>query len=201
MVSIAFKEWAVICRALAEGRQSLILRKGGISEEGGQFRPEHERFLLYPSFFHEQHRTGIKPDLLPLLEAAEADRPAAGLLRFTHLAAVSAVAHVTDLDRALALDPLHGWTADTVRQRFHYRTPGLFVLTVRVHRLARPAEVTERPGYAGCKTWVELDTAIETGGATPVLSDEAFADYSRRVSAALGGVPDGDTATPSPNAF
>src|SRR5262245_51491390 len=121
MLRTAFKEWAVICRALAEGRQSLILRKGGIAEEGGQFRPEHERFLLYPSFFHEQHRTGIKPELMPLLDAAEAERPPASRLRFTHYAAASAVAHVTDLDKALALDALHGWTADTVRQRFHYR--------------------------------------------------------------------------------
>ncbi|HUR54032.1 MAG TPA: DUF1802 family protein, partial [Gemmataceae bacterium] len=84
MLSIAFKEWAVICRALAEGRQSLILRKGGISEVGGEFRPEHESFLLYPTLFHEQHRTGIKPELLPLLEAAEAERPPAGTVRFTH---------------------------------------------------------------------------------------------------------------------
>jgi hypothetical protein len=186
MLSIAFKEWAVICRALADGRQSLILRKGGIAEDGGQFRPEHERFLLYPTLFHEQHRTGIKPDLLPLLDAAEADRPAAGRLRFTHFAAVSAVSCVTDLDRALALDALHGWTADTVRQRFHYRTPGLFVLAVRVYRLVRPAEVAERPEYAGCKTWVELEAGVETDGAAPVLSDEAFAEYARRVAATLG---------------
>jgi hypothetical protein len=186
MLRTAFKEWAVICRALAEGRQSLILRKGGIAEDGGQFRPEHDRFLLYPTFFHEQHRTGIKPDLLPLLEAVEADRPPTGRLRFTHFAAVSAVSHVSDLDRALALDTLHGWTADTVRQRFHYRTPGLFVLTVRVCRLAQPAEVVERPEYAGCKTWVELDTVVDMAGAAPVLSDEAFAEYSRRVSAPLG---------------
>jgi hypothetical protein len=186
MLSIAFKEWAVICRALAEGRQSLILRKGGIAEVGGRFRPEHDRFLLYPTFFHEQHRTGIKPELLPLLDAAEADRPPAGRLRFTHLAAVSSVSHVTDLEKALALDSLHGWTADTVRQRFAYRTPGLFVLPVRVYRLTAPAEVVERPEYAGCKTWVELDTPVNTDGATPVLSDEAFAEYSRRVATALG---------------
>ena len=46
MLSIAFKEWAVICEALA-ATQSLILRKGGISEEGGTFRPEHAEFLLH----------------------------------------------------------------------------------------------------------------------------------------------------------
>ena len=76
MLSIAFKEWAVICAALA-ATQSLILRKGGIAEEGGVFRPEHSEFLLYPTYFHE-HRQGIKPAFLPLLEAAEATKPPAG---------------------------------------------------------------------------------------------------------------------------
>lgn len=36
---IAFKEWDIVCKALEEGRQSLILRKGGIHEgrEGFSF--------------------------------------------------------------------------------------------------------------------------------------------------------------------
>ena len=61
MLNIAFKEWAVVCRALAEGRQALILRKGGIAETGGQFSPEHSRFWLYPTFAHEKPE-GIKPE-------------------------------------------------------------------------------------------------------------------------------------------
>ncbi|QDU21230.1 DUF1802 family protein [Urbifossiella limnaea] len=185
MATVAFKEWAVICRALAEGRQAVILRKGGIAETAGEFRPEHERFLLLPTHFHEQHRTGIKSELLPLLDAAEADRPGGGVLRFTHLAEVTAVRKVSELDHALALDGLHGWTADTVRQRFHYRSPGLFVLTVRVAALPAPVEVPERPEYAGCKTWVELVDDVPTDGATPVLSDTAFAAYSAKVNATL----------------
>ena len=32
MLKDAFKEWAVICRALADGGQGLILRKGGIGD-------------------------------------------------------------------------------------------------------------------------------------------------------------------------
>ena len=187
MLRIAFKEWAAICRALAEGRQSLILRKGGIAEATGTFRPDHDRCLLYPTFFHEQHRTGIKPDFLPLLEEAERDRPPAGTIPFTHFVSVAAVHHVADLDRALALDAFHGWTADTVRQRFHYRTPGLFVLVVRAYRLPQPVEAIERPEYAGCKTWVELDTPILTDGAVPVLADETFAAYQHAILAALSG--------------
>ena len=185
MLGVAFKEWAVVCRALAEGRQGLILRKGGIAESGGVFRPGHDCFFLYPSYFHEQHRIGIKPDLLPLLEATEAARPPAGVLRLAAFAEVAAIHHSTDLDRLLALDPLHGWTADTVRQRFHYRTPGLYVLTVRVHRLPEPTDRIDRPEYAGCKTWVELGDGVPTAGAVPVLTDEAFAEYRRQVEAVL----------------
>jgi hypothetical protein len=167
MLSIAFKEWAVICEALARGRQSLILRKGGIAEEGGTFRPEHWSFLLYPTYFHE-HRAGIKPEFLPLFEAVEAARAPAGVIRFEHFVRVEAVEHVTDFDRAMALDSLHAWTPEVVKQRFHYRTPGLFVLTVRTFRLPRPVDVAERPEFAGCKTWVSLDAPIDTAGAEEV---------------------------------
>ena len=31
MLKHAFKEWAVICQALATGRQALVLRKGGVA--------------------------------------------------------------------------------------------------------------------------------------------------------------------------
>src|SRR5262245_42237363 len=169
MFSVAFKEWAVICSALAAGKQSLILRKGGIAEEGGVFKPEHSEFLLYPTYFHE-HRAGVKPAFLPLLEAAEAAKPPAGAVRFTHFVRVESVSHVTELETALALDTQHAWTPEVVKQRFHYRAPGLFVLSVRVFRLAQLVEVIERPEFAGCKTWVMLDTPIDTTGAEEVTS-------------------------------
>ena len=66
MPSYAFKEWDVICRALADGKQALILRKGGIAEEGGVFRPEHTRFWLYPTYLHQQ-RDGVKPEALRVI--------------------------------------------------------------------------------------------------------------------------------------
>ena len=51
--AVAFKEWAGVCDALSSGRQSLILRKGGVSEGPGGFRPEHPAFWLYPTHVHE----------------------------------------------------------------------------------------------------------------------------------------------------
>ena len=112
------------------------------------FRPEHSEFLLYPTYFHE-HRAGVKSAFLPLLEAAEAAKPPAGTIRFTHFVRVESVTYVTELERALALDSLHAWAPDVVTQRFRYRTPGLFVFAVRVFRLSRAVDVIEPPGVRG----------------------------------------------------
>src|ERR1700756_2875803 len=51
---IAFKEWAVTVRALAEGEQLLTLRKGGIREPDKHFKLDYERFFLYPTFDHQR---------------------------------------------------------------------------------------------------------------------------------------------------
>jgi hypothetical protein len=162
MLSVAFKEWAVVCRALASGRQLIILRKGGIAEVGGEFRPEHDRFLLYPTHFHEQQRLGIKHEFLPLLDAAETERPPAGVVRISHWAEVKSVRFLEKLDDVLALDAQHVLSEETVRQRFAYRRPGLYVFEVAVHPLPKPVEIVETPEYAGCKTWVQLSEPVTT---------------------------------------
>ena len=92
----AFKEWAVIGEALAEGKQALILRKGGVAEQGGDFAVEHTRFWLFPTYLHEKPEA-LKPEALPLLQAVEADRPPAGKLRLSHFAEVGGAYHVRDI--------------------------------------------------------------------------------------------------------
>lgn len=168
MLAVAFKEWAVVCRALADGRQRLILRKGGIAEEGGVFRPEFDRFWLYPTHFHEQQQAGIREEFLPLLVEAEAERAPTGTVRLSHFAEVKAVAFADALDAVLALADRHILGEAAVRQRFAYRTPGLYVLDVAVFRAAAPVDVVESPEYAGCKTWVHLTESLATAGAVPV---------------------------------
>jgi hypothetical protein len=184
MLKHAFKEWAVICRALAEGRQALILRKGGLAEAGGEFAPEHRRFWLFPTYLHES-RDALKPDALPLLEAAEADRPPAGVIRLSHFAEAAGVYDVRDLSTALLIDGLHLWSEATVRARFAYRRPGLFVLPLRVYRAAETFELPDTAYYAGCKSWVELERELPTEGAVPVLGDDAFGEVMHQLDLLL----------------
>ena len=95
-LSIALKEWAAICLALIEGQQSLIVRKGGIAEASGDFQIEATRFLLYPTFVHQQEM-GLCPDAKPLLDAAQKSQPRAGTVRLEAWAEVTGVYQVRDL--------------------------------------------------------------------------------------------------------
>jgi hypothetical protein len=97
-------------------------------------------------------------------------------VRLSHFAEVHGVYYVTQLVGALLLDDLHVWSETTVRHKFEYRSPGLYVLPVRVYRAAAPVDMVETPEYAGCRTWVELGQEVPTAGATPVLGEAAFND-------------------------
>lgn len=169
----ALKEWAVICQALAEGRQSLLIRKGGIAESSGEFEVEHRRFWLFPTYVHQQ-KDGIVPEAAPLLEQVDADRPPPGIVRLTHFAEAANIYPIRELDDAWKLAGLHCWSPQTVQSRFEYRRPGLFVLAVRVYRAPQVFELPDTAEYAGCRSWVELDRTLPMEGAMPVLAEQAF---------------------------
>jgi hypothetical protein len=184
MLKHAFKEWAVICKALAEGRQALILRKGGIAESRGAFQVEHTRFWLFPTYVHQQEQ-GIRAEALPLLAQVQAERPPEGTIRLTHFAEVTGVYHIHDLVSALMVAHLHLWSEETVRKRFAYQTPGLFVLPVRVYRASAAHDVPDTPGYQGCRSWVELEHALPDQGAVPILTDEGMRDLHQSLALLL----------------
>ncbi|WP_250846865.1 DUF1802 family protein [Aquisphaera insulae] len=165
---IAFKEWDGVCRALLEGRQSLLVRKGGIEEDGGVFRPEHPDFWLYPTHVHQAEQ-GLS-ESWGTRRAGPVPRPE-DPVPITGLAHVELVARVTDLERLATLMPHHVWTEETILKRYHYRQPGLWVLVVRVYRRPTATTLIPTPEQLGCKSWVSLPDPIETSGVMPVLDD------------------------------
>ena len=150
--TVAFKEWAVICDRLTAGRTAVIVRKGGIHERRGAFRPEHDRFWLMATRFHQD-----PDDLRPAHRDPPPAPPPPGIVRLPGVCEVTGVRHVTDeadLPALAALTPL----ADRVLlDRFRYKTPGLWVLDVRVLVPPEPVELPDRPAFGGCRSWVDLD--------------------------------------------
>lgn len=164
---IAFKEWAVVCRALAAGRQALILRKGGTAEEGGEFRPDHREFLLFPTNFHQE------PGAVIAEARAWVEPPPAGKFVVTHWAAATDVFRVDSRDGLRALRPFHVWSDPVVEERFS-RDGSLYAMLLRVHVLPAAVTLEMRDAYGGCKSWVTLDEDVPAADARPVLDDAAF---------------------------
>ena len=125
MLQYAFKEWAVICEALGQGMQALILRKGGIDEEDDVFVVDQPRFWLYPTFSHQQ-KDGINEEAGPMLEEVEANRPPAGVVRLQLWAELAGMYRIREELPALLLSHLHCWSEEAVRKRFDYKLPGLY---------------------------------------------------------------------------
>ncbi len=182
----AFKEWAVICRALGTGRQVLILRKGGIGEEAGRFRPQHREFLFFPTGFH-QSPGKVLPEAHGLLREAEAAQPRADQVTLSHYAAVTDAIRVASLAAMRALRAEHIWSDTVVEERFHrWQEHAVYAFIVRVYALPKPITIAMMDRYAGCKSWVDLDVDVPTAGAVPVLADEAFGDRRAAIQKVLG---------------
>jgi hypothetical protein len=182
----ALKEWAVLVEAMARGDIVAMVRKGGIREQRAGFNVRHDRFLLYPTYFHEKAAEMV-PRLVGTLEAAHARRPAEGVVRVEHVADVAAVWAVGELERLERIADEHGLNWRAVESRYHYKNrPGVQVVAVRLRRLAVPVELPEIRRYAGCVSWVELDGGVDVAGAAPVLPDETFARRLAGLRAALG---------------
>src|SRR5919202_4202365 len=94
----ALKEWAVLVDAMARGDVVAMVRKGGIREQRAGFAVRHDRFLLYPTFFHEKVEE-LAPRFAPALASAGSTRPPEGVVRIAQVATVAAVWHVTELER------------------------------------------------------------------------------------------------------
>jgi hypothetical protein len=172
--AVALKEWAVVCRELADGRQIALLRKGGIRDQSPGFTVERREFFLFPTYVHEAAGELVDAARPRLAEVAR-QAPPAGELRLDLYAVVEAAVEVSALEPLRRLEGQHALAWPAVEKRFHYRRPGLHVLALRVYRLPRPVVTPHLFRYDGCRSWVTLESELPVAGARPVLDDGAFA--------------------------
>jgi hypothetical protein len=183
---VALKEWAVLVSAMARGELIAMIRKGGIREHRAGFDVRHDRFLLYPTFFHEK-RDELDARFHPMLASVHASTPAPGTIELLYIANVAAVWKVTELERLRAIDAEHGLTWEAVASRFRYRDdPRVHVVAVRLAKLPSVVSLPEVRRYTGCVSWVKLDRDVDVSGATPVIAEDVFATRMRALEHALG---------------
>ncbi len=184
----AFKEWAVVVDLLGRGEQILILRKGGIAEGRDGFQIEHQEFLLFPTRYHQQRESVTDPARARYDELSPG-WPPEHLVRIEYSGQVAASRRLACLSDAEALRGQHCWTDEVVKARFDWGTAqNIYAFALRVFRLPRPVELPVLGSYGGCRSWVELETDVQTSGGTPVLDPVAFDQKLNRFLAALNPV-------------
>jgi hypothetical protein len=178
----ALKEWSAAVHALLDGRQRVLLRKGGIGEK--RFEVAAREFLLFPTVAHS-HAERVRPEFRDLLAASAAD---SGDDRFVVRAAAKVVAAlpVNRPESIAAIEDLHIWTAESVRRdRLDFRPKHrLAVLVVQAIPLLAPVQLSRLPEYAGCTSWVPLPLAEPSLG-VPVHDEAVLQETAERVRDAL----------------
>lgn len=164
---VAFKEWQVVVDAIASGEQSVILRKGGISEGKGGFQWLHSHFLLFPTLFHEQNQLvrpsedGQERSFLNDSESADNDQR---LIDFPLYVEALEIGRLTDWDEIVSWQPYHIWTEECIRERYDWGDePGISYALVKATKLSDPWRLPDRKGFGGCRSWIGLP-AEENGG-------------------------------------
>ena len=172
-LTAALKEWAVAVEALQRGETIVLLRKGGIREEGGRFSVTHRQALLYPTYEHQKPEL-LDPDYKEKVTPVESGwHPET--IRLGAWAEITDILPVSDPSELAALLPYHIWNDRMVGDRLKWkpRQP-LYVLLLRTHKLQQPQIVAYRPEYGGCRSWIDLAAPISLEASAPVLSDSAY---------------------------
>ena len=186
--AVGFKEWQVVCDAFASGRQSIILRKGGIHEGRQGFSFAHESFFLFPTRFHAQNDQ-VKEGHVESLPEWQPGDP----IRITHFAEAIWAKTLTDRAAVEALAPNHIYADQVVTNRFDWEGKGMssgsiHIALVRVSRLAQPWEFPYESKFGGCRSWLNLPQppADWHETATPVLATNAFKELQEKLEHLIG---------------
>jgi len=189
---IALKEWAITVDAMARGDQVLLLRKGGIHEDGKDFRVIHREFLFYPTYLHQKENL-IQPAYQPALRRMLEQPQDPDKVSFGYWAKAEEVLEISDQKKVDDLEPHYIWTTAYAQSKLRWKPMlPLSVLLLRVYHLEQPVTVPYLPEYGGCTSWVEVLSDVNLGKMEPVLDD---AEFQRRVDDIKGSLGLAVTAT------
>jgi hypothetical protein len=162
----------------------LLLRKGGIMEYRKGFEVKHNEFLLYPTFEHqsvESIKVEYKEKLKEILEEQnkyynnnnnnnnrkEIDKDNKNFNTSSNniiklLAKVEDVIEISDKLILSELRDYHIWSDEYVTMRMNYNpSKPMSILLLRIYKLRKPLIVDINDTWAGCKSWIDIETDRE----------------------------------------
>ncbi len=164
----ALKEWATVVTALENGDQTVLLRKGGILETASGFKVEDKKFVLYPTYEH-QDNSSLKSQFYRYLADVREQKPKDGINRITSYAEVLAENDISSMKKIEELSGFHIWSDSYIVERMNWMPQKpMTVMFLKVYKIPF-IEIPVLPEYQGCKSWIELNA--NTGNGSAVLNE------------------------------
>jgi hypothetical protein len=165
----ALKEWATVVKALENGNQTVLLRKGGILETASGFNVESKKFLLFPTYEHQQHDS-LKSQFYGYLSDVRESQPKSDVNNITSYAEVMEESDITDMKKIEELSPFHIWSDSYIKERMNWMPDKpMKAIFLKVYKIEE-SKVPVLPEYQGCKSWIDINVNVETGRS--VLSEQ-----------------------------
>src|SRR5574342_345962 len=184
---LAIKEWSIVCKALEEGKQSILLRKGGILEYRNGFEVSQKIFLLYPTLEHQAGEY-VQASYLQEFEFQKTNdvniKETSNTIGI--LAKMEDIQEFDDVSVLSKLEKYHIWNEKYVKMRMKYNPmKPMNALLLRVYKLPESISVDLQPEWVGCKSWIDIELSKKYGKShedvnelleksKPVIRDEDF---------------------------
>ena len=158
----ALKEWATVIKALEQGKQTVILRKGGILETASGFNIESKKFFLFPTWEHQETKY-VKSEFHDFLNEVLDNKPEEGFNKISSYAEVLYEKDIESNDVINQLSSFHVWSDSYIQERRNWKPEkpmkAVFLRTIKIPEFNLPLE----PEFSGCKSWIELNSNFESG--------------------------------------
>ena len=164
----ALKEWATVVKALENGDQNIILRKGGILETASGFNVESKKFLLFPTYEHQEFKH-LKPNFQGYFDDVKKNNPKNGHNKISSYAEVLAEADISLEEKIKSLSPFHIWSDEYIKERMNWMPEKpMKVVFLKIFKVSE-IEIPLKSEYQGCKSWIDINEDFPDG--QPVLND------------------------------
>jgi hypothetical protein len=185
----ALKEWAIVCKELEEGRQTILLRKGGIMERKHGFELRHNDFYMFPTYEH-QSRDLLQEEYLDKFESILQDKPLDDLNTIYLYAKVIFITETFSRKILHDLRDFHIWNENYINARMDYNPEKpLSIILLRIYRLNKALNVALSPQQAGCRSWIDFESSstenYHDNIGKPVLSTDIFQERQSQLMEVL----------------
>lgn len=189
MTISALKEWAIVCKGLEDGRQTILLRKGGIMERKHGFELRHNDFYMFPTYEH-QSRDLLQQEYADKFETILQGKPLDDLNTIYLYAKVVFITETFSRKMLHDLRDFHIWNEKYINARMDYNPEKpLSIILLRVYRLNKALNVALSPQQAGCRSWIDFQSLSTEDSqdniGKPVLGNDIFQERQSQLMEVL----------------